>query len=194
MPEHNSEAYKRAIADEVQKLLILIGEDSTRSGLVETPERVAKAWHDEFFAGYRQDPADIFKTFEVEVKTRDLVIVRDLPFQSHCEHHIAPFHGTVDIAYLPDQKVLGLSKFQRLVDIFAHRLQIQERLTGQIADALVEGVHPQGVMVVVRADHTCMTCRGVRAIGATTLTSAIRGTFEEDSDLRHEALMLVEGK
>lgn len=176
----------------IEEALMLVGEDPYREGLVETPARVAKAWVQDYFSGYWEDPQKMLKSFEeVGTQAQDLVIVRDIPFSSHCEHHMAPFLGTVNIAYIPGARILGLSKFSRLVEIFAHRLQVQERLTAQVADTLM-GVelNPIGVMCVVKAEHTCMSCRGARALGSTTVTSAVRGIFISDSDLRHEALNL----
>lgn len=167
------------------------GRDTLREGIRETPERVAKAFTDELFRGYDQDPMDVFKTFEVEVESGDMVILRDLPVYSTCEHHLLPFIGKAHIAYIPGEQVLGLSKFARLIDVFGRRLQVQERLTKQVADALMEGLDPQGVIVIIEAEHMCMTIRGVQAPGTMTLTSAIRGCFVDDIPARQEALSLI---
>lgn len=162
---------------EVVRLQIeAIGEDPGREGLLETPARVARSW-DELFSGYRSDPASVFKSFEAGA-CREMVVLRDVEFFSTCEHHLLPFYGTVSIGYVPRGRVVGVSKLARLVEIFARRLQIQERLTAQIADALQQHLRPDGVMVVCRAKHLCMMARGIRKREPEMVTSAIRGAFK----------------
>lgn len=172
----------------IEVLLESIGEDPNREGLLETPGRVAKAWM-EWTCGYHQDVGELLKTFEDGGERYDeLILVRDLPFYSHCEHHLAPFFGTVDIGYIPNGRIVGLSKLSRLVDVFAHRLQVQERMTSQIADALLEHLHPRGVGVSVSARHLCMESRGIRKQGHHTVTNALRGLIHEDAKARAEFL------
>ena len=161
----------------------------------ETPKRVAKMW-DELLAGYDKDPGEILsKTFDVDAggdtNGNGIVIVKDIPLFSQCEHHLVPFFGKVHIAYIPRNKVVGLSKFARLVECYGRRLQVQERLTKQIADAINQYLDPIGVMVVVEAEHMCMTIRGVKKAGSLTVTSAVRGTFKADMRTREEALKLI---
>lgn len=162
-----------------------------RGGLQETPERVAKAW--EFWtSGYTKNPADVLKTFEDGAEGVDeMVVVKDIPFYSHCEHHMAPIFGTATIAYLPDKRIVGLSKLSRLLDIYARRLQVQERLTCQVADALMEHLKPRGAGVVIKARHLCMESRGVCQQGHHTVTSALRGVFKDEPDARSEFLALA---
>lgn len=181
---HRAAVRRRAVA----ALLESIGEDPSREGLQETPARVAKAWA-EWTSGYEVDIAKLLKVFRDGGETyNEMVLVRDLPFYSHCEHHMAPFFGTADIAYIPDGKIVGLSKLSRLLDAFARRLQVQERLTGQIADALMEHLQPKGVGVSIRARHMCMESRGVRQQGHHTVTNALRGLIHEDAKARAEFL------
>jgi len=165
------------------------GEESTREGLRDTPRRVAAAW-EEMLWGYKQDPSDIFTTFEAD-GYQDLVLVKDIPFYSMCEHHLLPFHGRAHIAYIPDKRIVGLSKLARLLEIYARRLQVQERLTYQVADELSKRLEAKGVMVVVEAEHLCMAMRGVQKPGTLTITSAVRGAFDSDSTLRAETLSLM---
>lgn len=178
----------------VKAMLFQIGEDPNREGLKETPARVVKAWG-EWFDGYRKDPASVLKTFEdgAELCGDELVIVRDIDFYSHCEHHLAPFFGKAHVAYIPNKKIVGLSKIARLVDLFAHRLQVQERLTNQIADAIEQNLDPIGVGVVMRATHFCMCSRGVNKQGSTTITSALRGAIRTKPEARGEFMCLVLG-
>ena len=180
----------------------LPGEDAEREGLLETPKRVANMY-EEIFGGYEMNPADILsKTFdagkmhddecdEADIYANGIVIVKDIPFFSHCEHHMVPFVGKVNIAYVAKERVVGLSKLARLVECYARRLQIQERLTNQIADAIIEYLDPAGVMVTVEAEHLCMTMRGVKKPGARTITTTYRGVFKEDLNLRKETLGLI---
>lgn len=179
------------IEDNIRRLLQYVGEDPTRGGLEETPKRVAKAWA-EWCQGYGQDPAEMLKTFEDGAEGVDeMVVVKDIPFYTHCEHHMAPFFGTATIAYLPDQKIVGLSKLSRLLDIYARRLQVQERLGCQIADAIMEHLGALGCGVVINARHLCMESRGIKKQGSTTTTSALRGLFKEDPAVRNEFLQLT---
>lgn len=180
------------VARAVREILLAIGEDPDRDGLRETPERVARAYV-EMFAGLEQDPAEVLgKVFDIEHD--EMVLVKDIKMWSTCEHHLLPFHGVAHVAYIPSTqgKITGLSKLARLVEVFARRPQVQERLTGQIADALVEHLDPQGVMVVVEAEHQCMSSRGVRKLGSKTVTSAVRGVLRHAAT-RAEAMSLIIG-
>ncbi len=178
----------------VRELLIAVGEDPDRPGLRDTPARVARAYA-ETFAGLGQDPADVLSTVFDEDHD-ELVLVKDIPMYSTCEHHLVPFHGMAHIGYIPgeDGRVTGLSKLARLVEVFARRPQVQERMTSQIADALESGLKPRGVLVVIEAEHLCMAMRGVRKPGARTMTSAVRGILRENPATRSEALSLVLGR
>lgn len=172
----------------VREMLTALGEDPDRDGLVETPTRVARMWA-EMLAGYRENPAaHLGKTFDIGHS--ELVLVKDIAFSSMCEHHMLPFSGHAHVAYLPgaDGRVTGLSKLARLVEGFARRLQVQERMTGQIADALHAMLDPLGVLVVVEAEHSCMGLRGVRKSGSTTVTTAARGSYRDDNCARVEVL------
>ena len=172
-------------------LLKAIGEDPTREGLIETPKRFEKAW--KFWAkGYKQDVKDLMTTFKTPKKTDQLVVVRGIDFYSHCEHHLAPFYGTVNVGYLPDHRVIGVSKVARLVDMYARRLQIQERLTQQVGEALLTNLNARGVGVVVRGVHLCMRSRGVEKQNSEMVTSVMLGEFRKhDSQLRQEFLELI---
>ena len=175
----------------VRKLLTYIGEDPDREGLQETPARFLKAWG-EYTRGYREKPEDILKSFEDGAQSVDeMVIVRDIPVYSLCEHHLAPFFGRAYVGYVPDRRILGLSKISRLVEVFARRLQVQERLTNQIADALDTHLQPLGVAVVIECRHMCMESRGVRHTGTATVTSALRGSIKANPDTRREFLSLI---
>ena len=181
---------KRAEAA-VRELLLAVGEDPDREGLVETPARVARAY-EEVFAGLHVDPTDqLEKTFAEN--HRELVLVRDIPIYSTCEHHLVPFYGVAHIGYIPgaEGKVTGLSKLARLADLYAKRPQVQERLTAQIADALVDGLGASAVIVVIECEHLCMAMRGIRKPGAVTTTSAVRGGFETSPASRAEVLSLI---
>ena len=174
----------------VRELLLAIGEDPDRPGLVGTPDRVARAC-EEIFGGMQEDPGAHLRTQFHEPGNEEMVIVRDIPFSSMCEHHILPFVGKAHVCYIPrDGRITGLSKVARCVSGYARRLQLQERLTSQVADALVRELDPLGVLVVMQAEHTCMTMRGVRAAGALTCTSAVRGCLR-DQRTRQEALRLL---
>jgi len=177
----------------VREILIAVGEDPDRDGLVETPRRVAKAYA-EMFAGLHQEPAEVLGvTFDIDHE--ELVLVRDIPFYSTCEHHLVPFHGLAHIGYIPspEGKVTGLSKLARLVEIYARRPQVQERLTTQIVEALEEHLQPRGAIVVIECEHLCMSMRGVRKPGAKTVTSAVRGQLRQQAT-RAEAMSLILGR
>lgn len=177
--------------DIVRALLLTIGEDPTREGLIETPKRVLKAWK-HWCQGYKMDPAAVLKTFEDGAEGVDeMVIVKDIQLYSHCEHHMAPFFGKAHVAYIPSKRIVGLSKLARVVDIFAQRLQVQERLTNQIADSINEVLQPVGVGVIIEAQHFCMCSRGVNKQGSTTVTSALRGAIKEKADARAEFMALA---
>jgi GTP cyclohydrolase I len=164
----------------VRTLLLWAGESPEREGLIETPARVVKAYR-EMFAGYDKDPAEVLgRTFEEVAGYDDIVLLKDISFHSHCEHHMVPIIGTVHVAYLPDGKVLGLSKIARVVEIFAQRLQTQEAMTAQVADAIADTLQPRGVAVMVEAEHMCMAMRGIKKQGSTTLTTTFRGAFRDD--------------
>lgn len=184
--------HQRAVAA-VRELLAAVGEDPERDGLLETPARVARSWA-EMLAGHGADPAELLaKTFDIEHD--EMVLVKDIRFVSLCEHHLLPFTGVAHIGYIPSPRrgVTGLSKLARLVELFARRLQVQERLTSQIAEALVEHLEAHGVIVVVEAEHTCMTMRGVKKPGSMTVTSAVRGQLR-DPATRAEAMSLILGR
>jgi len=174
----------------ISGMLRSLGEDPNREGLEGTPERVTRAWLSTWAEGYRLDPLQVLKTFQ-HTAVDQMVMLRDIPVYSHCEHHIAPFFGTAAVAYVPDGRIVGLSKVLRVVDIFAHRLQIQERLTNQIADAMMEGLTPLGVGVLLKCRHMCMESRGVQSRGTITVTNALRGVFMQDSP-RAEFLRLAD--
>ena len=175
----------------VRTLIAWAGDDPTREGLLETPARVARAYR-ELYAGYGQDAGEILeKTFKYVGGYDDIVLVRDIPFSSHCEHHMVPFVGKAHIAYLPHDGVVGLSKLARLVDVFAKRLQTQENLTAQIIDSLNESLNPRGAAVMLEAEHMCMSMRGVRAHGASTITHRFTGVFAEDRDEQDRFYALV---
>ena len=182
------------VEDNVRRLLQFVGEDPNRGGLLETPARVAKAWL-EWCAGYAQDPADILKVFEDGADGYDeMIVVRDIPFYSKCEHHMADIFGTATIAYIPNPdapRIVGLSKLSRLLDVYARRLQVQERLTAQVADSLMEHLKPKGAGVVIKARHMCMESRGINKQGSSTVTSALRGVFKTEPDTRAEFMSLT---
>lgn len=174
-----------------RRLLISLGEDPDRPGLHETPSRVAKAWQ-HWTSGYQEDPAECLKVFEDGAQEyNELIIVRGIPVYSHCEHHLAPFFGKATIGYVPDGKIVGLSKLTRLVNCFAKRLQVQERLTIQIANALMTHLEPKAVGVVMRCRHMCMESRGIRTEGEETVTSAMLGELQPNLALRTEFLALA---
>jgi len=177
----------------ILELLIALGEDPTRDGLAKTPVRVARMY-EELFSGFGENPADHLEvTFAADHD--EMVMVRDIPFASLCEHHLVPFIGRAHVAYIPgeDGRITGLSKLARLVDGYAKRLQVQERMTTEIADAIEEALDPRGVLVVVEAEHLCMSMRGVKKSGTSTVTSAVRGLFRSDASTRMEAMQFVRG-
>ncbi|MEE6273595.1 GTP cyclohydrolase I FolE [Georgenia wangjunii] len=185
---YDADGVRRAVRD----LLVAVGEDPDRDGLRETPERVARSY-EEIFAGMRVDPAQVLSaTFDLGHE--EMILVRDIEVYSTCEHHLVPFHGVAHVGYIPnaDGRVTGLSKLARLVDAFARRPQVQERLTSQVADALVAALDPGGVIVVVECEHLCMSMRGVRKPGSRTITSAVRGQMR-NAATRAEAMSLISG-
>ena len=178
----------------IRELLIAVGEDPDRDGLKRTPERVARSYA-EMFAGLYVNPDDVLET-TFDEDHDELVLVKDIPLYSTCEHHLVPWHGTAAVGYIPcgEGRITGLSKLARVVDLYARRPQVQERLTSQVADAVMRRLEPYGVIVVVQAEHLCMAMRGVRKPGSLTMTSAVRGIFKEDPRTRAEALGLILGK
>ncbi|UJF32806.1 GTP cyclohydrolase I FolE [Paenibacillus hexagrammi] len=180
---------REQIEHHVKEILRLIGEDVDREGLLDTPARVTRMY-EEIFSGYAANPRDVLGvTFDEQHE--ELVIIKDIVYYSQCEHHMAPFFGKVHVGYLPSGKVAGLSKFARLVDVVTRKLQVQERITSELADILDEVLKPHGVMVVVEGEHMCMCSRGVKKYGSQTVTSAVRGSFRKDSTLRAEFLSLL---
>ena len=179
------------VAEAIRTLIRWAGDDPAREGLIDTPRRVAKAWK-EYCAGYGDDPAKhLERVFEEVGGYDEIVLLRDIPFQSHCEHHMAPIIGKAHIAYLPRNHVVGISKLARVLHGFARRLQVQERLTAEVADCIWENLKPQGVAVVIEASHACMTARGVRTPGVTMVTSRMMGVFRDDERSRKEVLALM---
>ncbi|MFC7878098.1 GTP cyclohydrolase I FolE [Isoptericola sp. NPDC057391] len=189
VPPYDSDRAERA----VRELLLAVGEDPDREGLKETPARVARAYR-EIFAGLRQEPEDVLTT-TFDLGHEEMVLVRDIEVYSTCEHHLVPFHGVAHVGYIPntDGRITGLSKLARLVEVYARRPQVQERLTTQVADALVRILEPRGVLVVVECEHLCMSMRGVRKPGSRTVTSAVRGIMQNAST-RAEAMSLITGR
>ncbi len=180
----------REFEELIRKVLEQLGEDPTREGLIKTPSRVAKSL--QFLTeGYSQDPKEILNQALFTSSNDEMVVVRDIEFYSMCEHHILPIIGRVHVAYIPDGKVVGLSKIPRIVNVFARRLQIQEQMTEQIADAILETIKPKGVAVVVHARHMCMEMRGVQKINSTTVSSALRGLFKSDQRTRTEFYNII---
>ena len=179
------------VQEAVRTLIRWAGDDPAREGLVDTPKRVARAWR-EYARGYSEDPAHhLSRTFEEVGGYDEIVLLKDIPFQSHCEHHLAPIIGKAAIAYLPGDRVVGISKLARVLHGFARRLQVQERLTAQVADTIWEHLKPVGVAVVIEASHACMTARGVRTPGVNMVTSRIMGVFRRDEKSRQEVLKLM---
>jgi GTP cyclohydrolase I len=178
----------------VRELLLALGEDPDREGLERTPARVARSYA-EVWAGLHVDPADVLET-TFDEHHDELVLVKDIPLYSTCEHHLVPWHGTAAVGYIPglDGRITGLSKLARVVDLYARRPQVQERLTSQIADAVEQRLKPRGVIVVIEAEHLCMAMRGIRKPGSRTMTSAVRGGFKSDPRTRAEALSLILGR
>lgn len=188
--EHcNNVVDQERIRRAVREILLAIGEDPDREGLARTPDRVAEMYQ-EIFCGLRQDPTEALRvTFEEN--HQEMVILKDIPFYSMCEHHLLPFHGKAHVGYIPSGKVLGISKIARAVEVLARRPQLQERLTSQIADAIMDAIKPIGVGVVIEAEHLCMTMRGIRKPGSMVVTSANRGTFRSRRETRAEFLSLI---
>ncbi len=189
MAEQQKGIDSERIRKAVEEILLAVGEDPGREGLRKTPERVARMYN-ELLGGTFEDPHIHLQSVFTE-KYDEIVLLRDIPFYSICEHHLLPFIGKAHVAYLPTGQVLGVSKLARIVDNFSHRLQAQERLTGQIADFLMENLKPQGVAVVLQASHGCMTIRGIRKPGSMMVTSALRGIFKRDARSRSEVLSLM---
>ncbi len=178
--------------NEVKKILKYLGEDPSREGLIKTPQRVQKAW--EFLcSGYKMDPKEILQSALFTSSNDEMVVVKDIELYSTCEHHMLPIIGKAHVAYIPNGKVIGLSKIPRVVDVYARRLQIQEQLTEQIADAISDAIDPKGVAVVIDARHMCMEMRGVQKICSTTVTSALRGLFKSDRKTRDEFMSIISG-
>lgn len=190
-PDQSSRFDEKRAERAVRELLLAIGEDPSRPGLVRTPERVARSFR-EIFAGLSVDPSEVLATTFKEGHD-GLVVVREIPVYSMCEHHLLPFHGVAHIGYIPNKsgEVTGLSKLARLVDLYAKRPQVQERLTGQVADAMVERLSPRGAIVVIECEHLCMGMRGIRKPGSITSTSEVRGIFQTNASSRAEAMSLI---
>jgi GTP cyclohydrolase I len=179
------------LIETIRNLIRLVGEDPNREGLIETPRRIA-AMYAELFEGLRLDPVEVLSV-GFEEGHDEMVILKDIPFHSMCEHHFLPFHGRAHVGYLPDGRIVGLSKIARAVEIFARRPQVQERLTTQISECIDEVLGARGVGVVIEAEHLCMTARGVRKPGSLMVTSAMRGRFREEENTRQEFLRLIDG-
>lgn len=189
MESFNTEAQN--IRNTIVEQLKYIGEDPNREGLVETPDRVVRSW-EELYGGYKQNPVDIMKTFKDD-PVDELILVKEMEFFSTCEHHALPFFGIMNIAYIPNGKVLGVSKLGRVADIFCRRLQIQERLVNQIANCIDDYLQPLGVMITCEAQHFCMMCRGIKKQNSKMVTSALRGVFKTNIETRQEFFNLVNG-
>ena len=180
----------QVIENSLKDILRHIGDNPEREGLIDTPKRIRKSW-EKLFCGYNQKPEDVLKTTFIDGSCNEMVILKDIEFYSTCEHHFLPFIGKISIGYIPNGKVVGVSKLARLVEIYARRLQIQERMTGQIADDIMTYIQAQGCMVVCEAQHLCMTARGVEKQQSKMMTSAIRGVFFEQKEIREEFLQLI---
>ncbi|GAN70386.1 GTP cyclohydrolase I FolE [Acetobacter syzygii] len=192
VPEPNTDRPTQKEAEQaVRTLLRWAGDDPTREGLLDTPARVARAYTD-FFSGYEIDPANLLRRTFSEVDGYDeIVLLRDIRFESHCEHHLAPIIGRAHVAYLPRQRVVGISKLARVVDAYARRLQIQERMTAQIANTINDELEPHGVAVIIESAHECMTTRGVHKPGVSMVTSTMLGVFRDNSDTRRELMAML---
>ena len=192
--ERNQKPSREEAESAVRTLIAWAGDDPSREGLLETPKRVVKSY-EEFYEGYDKDPKEILsKVFEEIEGYDEIVLVKDIPLQSHCEHHMVPIIGKAHVAYLPDQRVVGLSKLARVVDMFGKRLQTQETMTAQIADTINDVLQPKGVAVVIDAEHQCMSSRGVNKHGSSTITSRMIGVFRENQKSRMEFLNLISNK
>ncbi|MGN6706605.1 MAG: GTP cyclohydrolase I FolE [Rhodanobacter sp.] len=188
---HSREVSQQQAEDAVRTLLRWAGDDPTREGLLDTPKRVTKAYRD-WFSGYESDPAEFLRrTFEEVAGYDQMVVLRDIQFESHCEHHLAPIIGRAHVGYMPTNRVVGISKLARVVDGFARRLQVQEKLTAQIAQCIQETLQPSGVAVVIDASHQCMTTRGVHKRGVSMVTSQMLGSFRDDVRTRNEFLQFI---
>ncbi|MDR5695770.1 MAG: GTP cyclohydrolase I FolE [Armatimonadota bacterium] len=181
---------KPAIERAVRMIIEAIGEDPEREGLVDTPRRIADMYA-ELFSGLREDPLELLTVGFDEENHKEMVIVKDIPFYSLCEHHFLPFHGVAHVGYIPDGRIVGISKLARLVEIMARRPQVQERLTSQIADLIMEGLQARGAAVVIEAEHLCLTMRGIKKPGSKVVTSANRGLFRDDARTRAEFFSLI---
>jgi GTP cyclohydrolase I len=190
-PRAHHDVSREAAEEAVRTLLRWAGEDPAREGLLDTPKRVVRAYRD-WFSGYEQDPRDyLARTFEQVAGYDELIVLRDIQFESHCEHHMAPIIGRAHVGYLPDGKVIGISKLARVVDAYARRFQVQEKLTAQIADCIADVLQPRGVGVVIEGAHECMTTRGVHKRGVSMTTSRMLGTFRDDARTRAEFLQFI---
>ena len=192
MPSQMTEIDTARIEKAVREIIEALGEDPDREGLIDTPQRVAR-FYAEVFEGIGGDPGEVVDAFFGAEHYQEIVMVREIPFYSMCEHHFVPFHGQAHVAYMPRGRVTGLSKLARLVDAYAKRPQMQERLTAQVADTLNDRLNPLGVLVVIEAEHLCMSMRGVKKAGALTVTSAVRGIMESNPATRSEAMSLLFG-
>lgn len=189
----NNKPTREEAEEAVRTLISWAGDDPAREGLIETPKRVVKSY-EEFYEGYDQDPEEILSKVFSEIEGYDeIVLVKDIPLQSHCEHHMVPIIGKAHVAYLPDQRVVGLSKLARVVDMYGKRLQTQETMTAQIADTIDRVLQPKGVAVVIDAEHQCMSSRGVNKHGSSTITSRMLGVFRDNQKSRMEFLNLISG-
>jgi GTP cyclohydrolase I len=185
---------REAAEEAVRTLIAYAGDDAAREGVLDTPKRVIDAY-EEIYEGYRESPAEVLdRTFSETGGYDDFVLVKDIQFNSHCEHHMMPFYGKAHVAYVPTDRVVGLSKLARLVDVYAHRLQTQEHMTSQIATAIEEVLKPRGVAVMLEAEHMCMSVRGVHKLGSQTVTTHFSGTFREDPNLLVRFMTLLRGK
>jgi GTP cyclohydrolase I len=192
MADHPKDVSREQAEDAVRVLLRWAGEDPAREGLLDTPKRVAKAYQD-WFSGYAMDPDDyLARTFEEVAGYDELIVLRDIQFESHCEHHMAPIIGRAHVGYLPDGKVVGISKLARVVEAYARRFQVQEKMTAQIADCIQRELQPRGVGVVIEAAHECMTTRGVHKRGVSMVTSKMLGSFRDDARTRAEFLAFID--
>ncbi len=181
---------KERIEKAVLEIILAIGEDPNREGLRDTPRRIAEMY-EELFEGLQQDPMEVLRVGFEEEEHQEMIILRDIPFYSMCEHHFLPFHGVAHIGYIPEKKIVGISKLARVVEILARRPQLQERLTSQIADTIMEALQPKGVGVIIEAEHLCMTARGIKKPGSIVVTSANRGIFRSKLATRQEFLSLI---
>ncbi len=185
---------RKQAEEAVRTLLLWAGEDPHREGLIETPERVARAYED-WFSGYKEDPVSFLKrTFEEVNGYDELIVLRDITFESHCEHHMAPIIGHAHVGYLPNNKVVGISKLARVVEAFARRFQVQEKMTAQVANCIWDVLNPKGVGVVIEASHQCMTTRGIHKSNVSMVTSRMLGTFRKDARTRAEFLRMIDAK